>query len=466
MFVWKDPRTCMTLPFWLELLDEPPVIVFIHRHPVEVTSSLRTRNSLTTAHGFALWERFNGDALRHSVGLRTIVFEYGALLADPHGNMARLVDALNGWGVHLPNDPATTDMELTPKRRHHEASAGVFDDPASTESQRELYTILPRFAGRSRLLRPPRATAGAEPDQHRAAGDLRAAPRVAPGDAPVEHGAPAPRRVAQAPAPPAHPEHPPRRDAAGRRARRSTVIGVSPEPKIVITGTGRAGTTLLVQVLTDLGLDTGFAADARIDEHASAGLETGIEAPDAPRIVKNPNLSRRLGELLDAGKVEIEHVIIPIRDLDIAAASRVRNTGYGSDLHTLGGLFGTTRATQQREALALDLLRADVHDRPLRPAAHAAAVPALRHGLGVHVREALVPRPRAPGGALAGGDRRAGQPGADPRGAVDAGRAGEDLRGDVLQPRDRPTLARGGQAAQPGPTDAAPTDTPPAAPKQ
>jgi hypothetical protein len=128
---------------------------------------------------------------------------------------------------------------------------------------------------------------------------------------------------------------------------------VIPEPKIVITGTGRAGTTLLVQILTDLGLDTGFAPDAAIDDGVNAGLETGIEAPDSPRIVKNPNLSRRLGELLDAGKVTIEHVIIPVRDLDVAAASRVRNTGYGADLHTFGGLFGTARATHQREALAL-----------------------------------------------------------------------------------------------------------------
>jgi hypothetical protein len=128
---------------------------------------------------------------------------------------------------------------------------------------------------------------------------------------------------------------------------------VSPEPKIVITGTGRAGTTLLVQVLTDLGLDTGFAPDAPVDAGVNAGLETGIEAPDAPRVVKNPNLSRRLGELLDANKVAIEHVIIPIRDLDVAAASRVRNTAYGADLHTFGGLFGTARATHQREALAL-----------------------------------------------------------------------------------------------------------------
>ncbi|MGZ6994061.1 MAG: hypothetical protein ACXVIM_02545 [Acidimicrobiia bacterium] len=124
-------------------------------------------------------------------------------------------------------------------------------------------------------------------------------------------------------------------------------------PKVVIAGTGRAGTTLLVQILTDLGLDTGFERDHAIDESVHAGLERGIEAPDAPRIVKNPNLSRRLGSLLDAGAVEIEHVIIPVRDLDVAAASRVRNTRYGSDLHTFGGLIATSKATHQREALAL-----------------------------------------------------------------------------------------------------------------
>jgi hypothetical protein len=125
------------------------------------------------------------------------------------------------------------------------------------------------------------------------------------------------------------------------------------DPKVVITGTGRAGTTLLVQVLTDLGLDTGFTPDHEIYEGIHAGLEFRIESPNAPRIVKDPNLSRRLGGLLDRGEVTIEHVIIPVRALDVAVASRVRNTKYGSNLHTFGGLFGTPRATHQREALAL-----------------------------------------------------------------------------------------------------------------
>lgn len=125
------------------------------------------------------------------------------------------------------------------------------------------------------------------------------------------------------------------------------------KPKIVITGTGRSGTTLLVQILTDLGLDTGFSPDAPIDERTHAGLETRLDAPGAPRIVKSPNLSRRLAEIMEAGTVEIEHVIIPVRDLDVAAASRVRATRYGSNLHAPGGLFGTVRATRQREALAV-----------------------------------------------------------------------------------------------------------------
>jgi hypothetical protein len=46
-------------------------------------------------------------------------------------------------------------------------------------------------------------------------------------------------------------------------------------------------------------------------------------------------------------------VIVPIRALDVATASRVRMTKYGADLRSLGGLFGTNHATRQRDALAV-----------------------------------------------------------------------------------------------------------------
>ena len=63
--VWKDPRTCLTLPFWVEVLDETPLVVLLNRHPVEIASSAEKRNQLSRGHAFAVWERFLGDARHH-----------------------------------------------------------------------------------------------------------------------------------------------------------------------------------------------------------------------------------------------------------------------------------------------------------------------------------------------------------------------------------------------------------------
>ena len=124
-------------------------------------------------------------------------------------------------------------------------------------------------------------------------------------------------------------------------------------PKIVIAGTGRAGTTLLVQIMTDLGFDTGFQPGIGTQNPGRPGLEKNILAPNAPRVIKSPRLSSELGPMLEQGLVEIEHVIIPVRDLDVAAASRIRASSYGRSLNAHGGLlWGQKRASSQRGALA------------------------------------------------------------------------------------------------------------------
>jgi|SRR6478735_1055336 hypothetical protein len=119
---------------------------------------------------------------------------------------------------------------------------------------------------------------------------------------------------------------------------------------VLITGTGRTGTTVLVQILTDLGLDTGFAPDAPIDPHAHAGLERCFIDPDAPRVVKDTLYVGALRDQLSRGQVEIEHVIVPMRELDVAAASRVRVSNFGKTRRP-GGLTGTTDPTRQSRTL-------------------------------------------------------------------------------------------------------------------
>ena len=122
----------------------------------------------------------------------------------------------------------------------------------------------------------------------------------------------------------------------------------------MITGTGRAGTTLLVSVLTHLGLDTGEAAGklSGVDARTRGGLESLLDSPDAPPIVKDTTLPFRLGKLLEAGTVSVSHVIVPIRSLDLAAASRVRGSDYGRNIFARGGLWGTVNPVKQRDALA------------------------------------------------------------------------------------------------------------------
>ena len=124
-------------------------------------------------------------------------------------------------------------------------------------------------------------------------------------------------------------------------------------PKIVITGTGRAGTTLLVRLLDELGLDTGLAAGQLTPYGPSvrAGLECRVDDPDGPTVVKDMTLGFRMRAVLEGGEVRIAHVLLPTRRLDIAAASRVRAAGYGRLPFRRGALTGTMRPSEQERVL-------------------------------------------------------------------------------------------------------------------
>lgn len=187
-------------------------------------------------------------------------------------------------------------------------------------------------------------------------------------------------------------------------------VVVAPEPtgRIFISGTGRAGTTFLVGFLTELGLDTGFErmsrnvpdaegaeplpsdaeteaapADqaqpaAEIDAAsqffpiARAGFERNLFATDNPRIVKSPYLCDQLDAVIAAG-IEIDHIIIPVRDLTAAAESRryvqKQTTGSEDGSSVAGGLWDTEKHEAQEAVLAtkfINLVEAVVrHDVPV-----------------------------------------------------------------------------------------------------
>lgn len=140
---------------------------------------------------------------------------------------------------------------------------------------------------------------------------------------------------------------------------------MAPTHKLLILGTGRAGTTFLVQLLTSLGIDTGMdlatgrlrvpSVIDRVDARARAGLEARLEAPESPYLVKDPTLSVRLDALLASETLVVDHAFVAVRDLDRAANSRIRNTKLSrkrAERRQAGTLFGTNNPADQREVLA------------------------------------------------------------------------------------------------------------------
>jgi hypothetical protein len=126
-----------------------------------------------------------------------------------------------------------------------------------------------------------------------------------------------------------------------------------PEHKVIITGTGRCGTTFLVRLLGELGLDTGISErnwDKKYFEHCRAGLEHEILDRKTPYIIKNPALCETLGPALATGRFVIDHAYVPIRELESVAASRA--AVGGADGSRPGGLWGTANPASQGAVMA------------------------------------------------------------------------------------------------------------------
>ena len=123
--VWKDPRLCLLLPFWKNILPSPLAAVLVWRSPLSVARSLQKRDGMHLADGIALWERYNRAALQNLVGLNTFVCSYDAVVSDPTTAMNTMAD----WLSALPQ------MSHMADHWHREQSAESIVQVNSTQEQ-------------------------------------------------------------------------------------------------------------------------------------------------------------------------------------------------------------------------------------------------------------------------------------------------------------------------------------------
>lgn len=141
-WMWKDPRLCLTLPFWRRVLTASLAAVLVVRHPVEVARSLEARNGLALEAGLSLWERYNRAALDAMAGLPALVTTYESLLADPRSWVEQAATFLAGRGFAVNSSAPGLDGFLDRSLRHSTLELADLEASPATPEQRALYELL------------------------------------------------------------------------------------------------------------------------------------------------------------------------------------------------------------------------------------------------------------------------------------------------------------------------------------
>jgi len=135
---WKDPRSCLTVELWRELVAIEAYVICV-RDPREVAASLYSRDGIPYEVACALWQRYMRHAVLETDGRPRIAVDYAALVEQPEAQAQRLAEFLQ-----IPISARTVARGAGRVRRElrsHEA-IGMGPDLAWSPTVRHTYAAL------------------------------------------------------------------------------------------------------------------------------------------------------------------------------------------------------------------------------------------------------------------------------------------------------------------------------------
>lgn len=122
--VWgfKDPRTLLTLPFWLEALPGLHLIATF-RHPIAVAKSLARRDQITIEKGLTIWNHYNLKLLEYVTkeSIELVCFDW---------ERDRYLDRIQRFNSRLGvfDSPASESLSFYDAQLRHNLVSGCADD--------------------------------------------------------------------------------------------------------------------------------------------------------------------------------------------------------------------------------------------------------------------------------------------------------------------------------------------------
>lgn len=139
---WKDPRNCLTLPFWRSLLPTARYILCV-RNPLDVARSLERRDRFRSARSQYLWLRYVASALVHTTGEDRLLLSYEDLMGDRVAALERLARFMDGPGSGPPVDLRAVAAVIDEALHHNRTPArDVVGSAELAAPVRTLYTAL------------------------------------------------------------------------------------------------------------------------------------------------------------------------------------------------------------------------------------------------------------------------------------------------------------------------------------
>lgn len=144
---WKDPRNCLTGPFWRQLIPDLRYVICL-RNPLDVAASLERREGFDTGASLRLWLEYLSAAFANTEGSPRIFVAYEDYF-DPRRSPVERLLRFAGLRPPPPGSERARRVEATIKDRlrHHRAPAETLaGDPRVPAELVAAYDRLSRLA--------------------------------------------------------------------------------------------------------------------------------------------------------------------------------------------------------------------------------------------------------------------------------------------------------------------------------
>jgi hypothetical protein len=136
---WKDPRTCLTLPFWQQQFADLQYIICL-RHPLAVAASLARRDGFSYEKSCRLWLLYVLSALHYTDGKSRLLLFYEDLMSDSERELDRLAEFT---GTN--NDPEIRNAMrqfVDPSLYHHRSEESTTGNSEAENEAQKIYRML------------------------------------------------------------------------------------------------------------------------------------------------------------------------------------------------------------------------------------------------------------------------------------------------------------------------------------